>query len=124
MQKSLVKDLFWYFSNEKNQSYYDISTMYNHLFKIFDEESLEEFLLNFYENVYLENKDEQVWFPYFHKMFRQLDVYENCYREGDNHNFESITGHLDMIFHTFVYFDNNYLCTILKFIFEEYETNQ
>lgn len=123
MQNTLVENLFWYFENEKSPKYYDISRVYYRIFSIYNKTALNKVLEYFYLSVYLKNKDDDEWFVNFHKMIRQNDFFENCYRREIN-GWESINGDLDMLLHSFIYIDENYLCNTLKFIFQEYEENK
>ena len=80
MQNSLVDNLFWCFENEKSSKYYQISRIYYRIFSIYNKKELNYLLENFYENVYLEYKEDDEWFEGFHKMIRQTDFFNDCYR--------------------------------------------
>ena len=123
MKNTLVENLFWCFENEKNPKYYEISEVYYRIFSIYNKKELNYLLENFYKNVYLEYKENDFWFKDFHKMIRQNDFFEDCYRH-DGNEYVSINGDLDMLLHTFIYIDENYLLTTLKFIFQEHEENK
>jgi len=123
MQTSLVENLFWVLNHERNPKYFDISEIYRRIFSIYNKKELNYLLEDFYENVYLEYKEDDYWFERFHKMIRQTDFFNDCYRH-DGNEYVSINGDLDMLLHTFIYIDENYLLTTLKFIFQEHEENK